>query len=99
MPSVATTPLIVTRPAAMRASASRREQSPVCLGYLFSRTRDAASASCRRDELVVALVLALELQEIVVAAHLAVRIAAAHVRPRLVDRAAALVAIEEATHG
>ena len=50
----------------------------------------------RRNELIVALMLALELQEIVVAADLAVRIAPAHVRPRLVDGAAALVGVEEA---
>jgi hypothetical protein len=38
---VATTPLIVTRPASMRASASRREHKPVSLMYLFSRKRYA----------------------------------------------------------
>src|SRR5690606_19284431 len=58
-------------------------------------TVDRQLSSCRGNKLIVPLVLALELQKIVVAAHLAVRIAAAHVRPSLVDGAPTLVRVEE----
>src|SRR5688572_3660224 len=38
VPSCAGLPLIVTRPSAMSSSASRREQAPLSLRYLLSRT-------------------------------------------------------------
>src|SRR5207244_753725 len=38
LPSTARAPLIVTRPAVISASASRREQAPLSLRYLLSRT-------------------------------------------------------------
>src|SRR6185436_8563669 len=94
VPSVATTPLIVTRPASMRASASRREHRPVSLMYLFSR-----KTLRRRNELIVTLMFPLELQEIVIPADLAVGIAPADVGPCVVDGAAAFVPVEEAAHG
>src|SRR5262249_25730774 len=53
----------------------------------------------RRNELIVALMFPLELQEIVIPAGLAVGVAPADVGPRVVDGAAALVAVEEAAHG
>src|SRR5690606_23117966 len=54
------------------------------------------TSSGRGNELVIALMLAFELEEIVVAADFPVRIAAAHVRTSLVDRAAPRVGVEEA---
>src|SRR6478735_3676355 len=49
VPSSAGAPLTRTRPAAIHASASRREQIPVSLMYLLSRTRAGNSAEAEVD--------------------------------------------------
>src|SRR5688572_16397188 len=91
-----------------RSTRSTTASSSTCLGNgrrrascgaSWSTIRRACSASERPsgegDEVLVVLVGALELQELVVAAAVAVRVAAADRRTRLVHGAAALLLVEQ----
>ena len=60
--------------------------------------QDARRSADRRNELLVVLMGALEVQEFVIAAFIPIGILAAHVWPRLVHRALALFSVEEPAH-
>lgn len=55
--------------------------------------------SSRWNVILIVLMFALELQELVVTASIAVRIATTNIRPGLVHRAAARLAVEETADG